>query len=67
MMPAMVTQYDRKTNMATVQPLMYWVDTQDGVHQRGDVTQIPVLSLGAGGFHITNFPIQNGDLGWIYV
>lgn len=65
MMPAMVTQYDRETNMATVQPLMYWVDTQDGVHKRGDVTQIPVLSMGAGGFHI-NFPVKPNDLGWIY-
>lgn len=65
MLPAIVEQYDRAKNQATVRPLVMWVDTQDGTRERDDVTNIPVLSLGGGGFHIS-FPIEVGDLGWIY-
>lgn len=64
MLPAIVEQYDRKTNVATVRPLINWMDTNMQPRPRQSLANIPVLSLGAGGFHIS-FPIVRGDIGWI--
>lgn len=64
-LPAIVQEYDRVNNVATVQILIQWVDVNDGLHSRMPMAGINVLSLGGGGFHI-NFPIKPGDLGWIF-
>lgn len=64
LIPAVVVEYDRQTNMATVQPQIMFVDVSDQAHMRDPVGDVPVLSLGGGGFHI-NFPLAQGSLGWI--
>lgn len=63
-LPAIVTNYDRKNNVATIKPLIMWVDVQDNNHSRNELANINVISIGAGGFHIS-FPVNQGDLGWI--
>lgn len=63
-LPASIVEYDRVNNVATVQPMISWVLTDDTSRQRPQLIQIPVLSLGGGSFHI-NFPLKVGDLGWI--
>jgi hypothetical protein len=65
LIPAEVIQFDRARNLATVRPLIMWVDVQDGTHPRHELVDINVISLGAGDFHIS-FPIKQGDLGWIH-
>jgi hypothetical protein len=64
LLPARVMQYNRTTNIATVQPLVMLVDVNDNSRIRNQIASAPVLSLGGGGFHI-NFPLKDGDLGWI--
>jgi hypothetical protein len=64
LIPASVVQYNRSTNVATVQPQIMLVDTMGGTGMRKQIASVPVLSLGGGGFHI-NFPLKNGNLGWI--
>lgn len=65
MLPAIVILFDRTRNVATVQPLITWVDINDNARPRSRYTEIPVLSLGGGGFHVS-FPLKPGDLGWIH-
>lgn len=65
LLPATVISYDRTANVATVQPLIMLVTVGGDTIQRHPLTQVPALSLGAGGFHI-GFPIAPGDLGWIF-
>jgi hypothetical protein len=65
MLPARVNSYDRATNLATVTPQIMFVDMNDGGINRNDMTEIPCLALGGGGF-VINFPIKEGDLGWIH-
>jgi hypothetical protein len=64
LIPATVVSFDRTNNVATLQPLIQWVDVNDGTHSRPPLVGLNVLSLGGGGFHI-NFPLVQGDLGWI--
>ncbi len=64
LLPARVMQYNRSTNVATVQPIVMLVDVNDNARMRNQIASAPVLSLGGGGFHI-NFPLKQGDLGWI--
>lgn len=64
MLPAEVEQYDRAKNIATVRPLISWIDSSMKPRKRQALANIPVISLGAGGFHIS-FPIAQGDIGWI--
>lgn len=64
LLPAIVQSFDRANNVATIQPLIQWVDVNDGLHSRHPLARINVLSLGGGGFHIS-FPLAPGDLGWI--
>jgi len=64
LLPAQVINYNRTTNVATVQPLVMLVDVNDNTRARNQIASAPVLSLGGGGFHI-NFPLKKGDLGWI--
>ncbi len=63
-LPAIVIAFDRANNVATVRPLIQWVDVNDGVHRRHPLAGLNVFSLGGGGFHIS-FPLREGDLGWI--
>jgi hypothetical protein len=64
LIPAKVMQFDRATNMATIQPMIMIKDNSSNSHMRWQLGDIPVLSLGGGGFHIS-FPLKQGDLGWI--
>jgi len=69
-LPCRVMDYDRKANRATVRPaIMSTVRSTESTDlirkNRVAIPDIPVLSLGAGGFHIS-FPVKRGDLGWIY-
>lgn len=68
--PAKVIGYDRVSNTATIRPMiMNTVRSSTGGDllrkSRKDIPNIPVLSLGAGNFHIS-FPMKEGDLGWLY-
>lgn len=63
-LPATVVEYDRVNNVVTVQPLIKFVKTDNTNLSRAPIAKVPVLSLGGGGFHI-NFPLKQGDLGWI--
>ena len=63
-LPAMVIDYDRTLNTATVLPLIDRVQTNGEVMPRAQLASVPVLALGGGGFCIT-FPLQPGDFGWI--
>jgi hypothetical protein len=65
LLPATVISFDRTKNQATVQPLIMMVSMDDKQIQRKPIAYVPVISLGGGGFHIS-FPLQPGDLGWIY-
>jgi hypothetical protein len=64
MMPAKVISYDRVNNVVEVQPLIKIVTVQNSTMSRHPLANIPVLSIGGGGYHI-NFPLKAGDLGWI--
>ena len=64
MLPGMVQDYDRTTNLARVQPLIQIVDTANQTHNRAPVANIPVLLLGGGSFFIS-FNLPAGSLGWI--
>jgi Phage protein Gp138 N-terminal domain len=64
MIPAQVVSYDRTSNTATVKPMIMLVDTNNNTTSRNQIANVPVVSLGGGGFHI-NFPLKAGDLGWI--
>lgn len=64
MLPAIVVDYDRTTNLATVQPLISVVTTLNTIQERSQIENVPVLQMGGGGFML-NFPIREGDLGWI--
>lgn len=65
LLPAIVESYDRVNNVAKVKPQIQWVDVNEGTHSRAPISNVSVLSLGGGGFHIS-FPIGAGDLGWIF-
>jgi hypothetical protein len=63
-LPAKVIAYDRVKNVVQVQPLIKIVTTQNNTISRNALANVPALSLGGGGFNI-NFPLKEGDLGWI--
>lgn len=64
MLPAVVTAYDRAQNVATVQPIVMLLKTDGTTISRAPIARVPVLALGGGGF-VINFPLKQGDLGWI--
>lgn len=64
MLPAKVIAYNRATNRASVQPLIYVIRTDNTRLTRAPIASVPVLQLGGGGF-VLSFPIKPGDLGWI--
>lgn len=63
-LPARVIAYNRKKNLATVQPLISLLATSGQSLERAQIAEVPVLALGGGGFAI-NFPLKKDDLGWI--
>lgn len=65
MIPATIVSFDRATNTAVVRPVIQWLSLDDQPKPRHELTEISVLSIGGGGFHIS-FPLQPGDLGWIF-
>ena len=42
MLPAMVTDYNRTTNRATVQPLIQVMDTEGRLYNRAPLSEVPV-------------------------
>lgn len=64
-LPASIISYDRKNNVAQVQPLIQIVKLDNTTMSRHPLASVPVVSLGGGGFNI-NFPLKKGDLGWIF-
>lgn len=64
LIPAQIINFDRTQNLATVKPLIMHVDTNDKLRSRLPIANVPVVSLGGGGFHIS-FPLKQGDIGWI--
>jgi hypothetical protein len=64
LIPAQIMAFDRTKNLATVKPLIMVVDTNDQTRSRLPIGNVPVLSLGGGGFHVS-FPLKQGDIGWI--
>ena len=69
-LPAIVESFDRVNNHASVRPLIMVtsLDPNGGkpiIIRRHLLTELPVMSFGGGGFHIS-FPLKAGDIGWIF-
>lgn len=64
MLPAVVIDYDRTENRATVRPLIQILKTDGTKIDRAHVASVPVLNLGGGNF-VLSFPIAPGDIGWL--
>lgn len=65
MIPAVVVEYDRKNNKATVRPAISVVFMDGSVRPREELVEIPTLALGGGNF-VISLPLKAGDLGWIH-
>ena len=64
LLPAQIVSYDRTNNRAAVQILIQLVDVNGNLHNRAQLSNIPVLLLGGGDFFISwNLPA--GSLGWV--
>lgn len=69
-LPAQVEAYDRTQNVADIRPMIVMTKRASNGSDlqrvpRVLIPSVPVLSLGAGSFHIS-FPIKPGDFGWLY-
>jgi hypothetical protein len=64
MLPAQVIAYDRTTNRVQVQLLIAQLTTSGATVSRPQLSSLPVLSLGGGGYTL-NFPLTAGNLGWV--
>lgn len=64
MTPAVVLEYDRDLNRASVQPLIRILKTDGTLVTRGPIASIPVMNMGGGNI-VFSFPIKLGDFGWI--
>jgi hypothetical protein len=64
MIPAQIVSYNRAINQATVQPMVMYVGADDSTQSRNTISNVPCLSLGGGGFHVS-FPLKQGDFGWL--
>lgn len=65
-MPGIVVEYDRKTNMAVIQPAISAVASSGQKITRDKLYNISVLTLSGGGFFVS-FPLKTGDIGWLLV
>lgn len=64
LLPAQVVSYDRTNNRATVQILIQLVDVNGNLHNRAQLSNIPVLLIGGGDFFMSwNLPANS--LGWV--
>jgi hypothetical protein len=63
-LPAQVIAYDRRSNRATVKPLIMMGTTDGEKVSRAQIASVPVFNIGGGGF-VLSFPIKPNDLGWI--
>lgn len=63
-LPAIVLSYDRVSNVATVRPVIPRLTVDNVTVPRNSIVNVQVFSFGGGNFHI-NFPLSEGDLGWI--
>jgi hypothetical protein len=63
-LPAKIISFDRESNRAQVQPLISILTTSDDVVSRAQISSIPVVQSGGGGY-ILSFNLKEGDLGWI--
>ena len=64
MLPAKVINYDREHNRVSVQLLITLVTTGGTQVPRPQLSSIPVLVAGGGGYFLS-FPLNTGDLGWV--
>lgn len=64
MLPARILNYNRTTNRVNVEVLIAMITTSGQQVSRAQIANIPVINLGGGGFLI-NFPLKEGDLGFI--
>lgn len=64
MLPAKVIKFDRPSNRVQVQLLIAIVTTGGAQIARPQIASLPVFMLGGGNF-LLNFPIAEGDLGWV--
>lgn len=64
MLPARVINFDRASNLVSVQPLISIVTTDGRTINRPQVAAIPALQIG-GGNVLLAFNLAPGDLGWI--
>ncbi len=64
MLPAKIIEYDRASNVATVQPQIMVLTTEKRTVPRPLFASVPVLALGGGDF-VLSFPLKPGDSGWI--
>jgi hypothetical protein len=63
-LPAQVIKYDRNNNRVQVQVLINTVGTSGEQVDGVQIASIPVYLMGGGGFMI-NFPLNEGDFGWV--
>jgi len=63
-LPAKVIDYDRVRNRARVEIMIQIVASDNKVAARAQISAVPVLQLGAGGF-VISFPVAKGDTGWL--
>ena len=65
MLPAKVVKVDRTTGRVSVQPMVQMGDTGGNKITRAVVPNIPIMTMGAGGI-FASFPVQIGDLGFVF-
>lgn len=64
MLPAKVIRYDRTANRVQIELLIAILTTDGSQIPRPQIASLPVLLLGGGGYML-NFPLNEGDLGWV--
>lgn len=63
-LPGVVESFDRSANRVTVTPAITLQTTNGEGLQLPSVADVPVCTVGGGGF-VSSFPLQQGDTGWI--
>lgn len=64
MLPARVLAYDRTANRVQVELMIAMISTSGQQVSRAQIANIPVINIGGGGY-ILNFPLKQGDLGFV--
>lgn len=63
-LPAIVEDFSRSVNRATVTPAITLQTTDGKGLQFPSISDVPVCAVGGGGF-VAAFPLQKGDTGWL--